>query len=113
VAHTVVHPWRPKYRIEPNSLDKRGTPRQRIEEYDKRRQYDGTERAMSAGEVWSRSRQRLAHVVLATALGVYLYSPLGDVAAVEIAVQVLVFPALALSGLLMWKGHRLRARLGR
>lgn len=66
---------------------------------------------MSAGGVWSRSRQRLAHVVLATALGVYLYSPLGSVAAVELAVQVVVFPALALSGLLMWKGHRLRQRL--
>lgn len=68
---------------------------------------------MSAGVIWSRSRQRLAHVVLATALGVYLYSPLGGVAAVELAVQVLVFPALALSGLLMWQGHRIRGRLGR
>ena len=61
--------------------------------------------------VWSRSRQRLAHFALATALGVYLYSPLGDVASVELAVQVLVFPALALSGVLMWKGHRIRGRL--
>jgi hypothetical protein len=68
---------------------------------------------MSRGSIWSRSRQRLAHFVLATALGVYLYSPLGSVAAVELAVQVLVFPALALSGLLMWKGPRIRRRLGR
>lgn len=68
---------------------------------------------MSRGSIWSRSRQRLVHVVLATSLGVYLYSPLGSVEAVELAVQVLVFPALALSGLLMWKGHRIRRRLGR
>jgi hypothetical protein len=61
--------------------------------------------------VWSRSRQRLAHFVLATTLGVYLYSPLGDIAAVELAVQVLVFPALGLSGVLMWKGHQIRSRL--
>ena len=68
---------------------------------------------MSSGGVWSRSRQRLAHVVLATALGVYLYSPLGEVSGVELAVQVLVFPTLALSGLLRWKGHRVRGWLGR
>jgi hypothetical protein len=68
---------------------------------------------MSTDGVWSRSRQRLAHLVLATALGGYLYSPLVDVAAVELAVQVLVFPTLALSGLLMWKGHRIRRPSGR
>ncbi|MFC7138044.1 hypothetical protein ACFQRB_19410 [Halobaculum litoreum] len=68
---------------------------------------------MSGDGVWSRSRQRLAHLVLGTTLGVYLYSPLGSVAAFELAVQVLVFPALALSGLLLWKGHRVRRWLGR
>lgn len=68
---------------------------------------------MSAGGVWSRSRQRLAHVVLATALGVYLYSPLGSVAAVELAVQVVVFPALVLSGVLLWQGYRVRQWLAR
>ncbi len=71
------------------------------------------EMTMNSGGVWSRSRQRLVHLILATALGVYLYSPVGGIAAVELAVQVLVFPALAPSGLLMWKGHRVRGRLGR
>jgi thiosulfate reductase cytochrome b subunit len=66
-----------------------------------------------SGGVWSRSRQRLAHLVLATALGVYLYSPLGDVMIAELVVQAVVFPVLVLSGLLMWKGQRLRQRLGR
>jgi MFS-type transporter involved in bile tolerance (Atg22 family) len=63
--------------------------------------------------LWSRDNQRLVHVVFATILGLYLYSPLGDVTAVAFAVQALVFPALALSGLLMWKGHAIRRRLGR
>jgi hypothetical protein len=53
------------------------------------------------------------HLALGAALGAYLYSPLGEVAAVEIAVQVPVFPALALSGLLLWRGHRVRRWLGR
>jgi hypothetical protein len=63
--------------------------------------------------VWSRSRQRLVHVLLATLLGVYLYSPLESVPLAELAVQVVVFPAVAISGVLMWQGHRLRARLRR
>ena len=65
---------------------------------------------MSAG-VWSRSRQRLVHVVFATVLGVYLYSPLGEVPTFELAMQIVGFPALAMSGLLMWKGPRIRKRM--
>jgi hypothetical protein len=68
---------------------------------------------MGVSGVWSRSHQRLIHFVLATALGVYLYSPLGSVELAELAVQVVVFPALALSGVMMWKGHRIRGRLER
>lgn len=66
-----------------------------------------------SGRLRSRRAQRLAHLVLATALGVYLYSPLREVAVVGLVVQVLVFPALAVSGVLMWKGPRLRERLAR
>lgn len=72
---------------------------------------DGTGMAMSG--VWSPSWQQLAHVLLATLLGVYLYSPLANMPLAELAVQVLVFPAVALSGVLMWQGNRLRARLRR
>lgn len=68
---------------------------------------------MSGSGLWSRSRQRITHLVLAATLGVYLYSPLGDVAVVELTVQLLVFPALTLSGLLLWKGHRIRLWLER
>jgi membrane protein implicated in regulation of membrane protease activity len=63
--------------------------------------------------VWSRSRQRLVHLLLGTALGAFVYSPLTDVPAAELAVQVIVFPALVLSGLLMWRGPRLRRWLAR
>ena len=67
---------------------------------------------MSGSGFWSRSRQRITHLVLATALGVYFYSPLGEVAVVELTIQLIVFPALALSGLLLWKGNRVRRWLG-
>lgn len=63
--------------------------------------------------VWSRSRQRLVHLLLGSALGVFVYSPLAAVPAVELAVQVVVFPALVLSGLLLWRGPRLRRWLAR
>lgn len=63
--------------------------------------------------LWSRSRQRLLHLVLATVLGVFLYSPLGGEPLVELGVQVVVFPALALSGVLLWKGHEIRRILKR
>jgi hypothetical protein len=68
---------------------------------------------MSGRGVWSRSRQRLLHLVLGTVLGLFLYSPLRDVAAVELAVQVVVFPALVLSGVLLWQGYRVRQWLAR
>jgi hypothetical protein len=53
------------------------------------------------------------HLVLATVLGVFLYSPLGGEPLVELGVQVVVFPALALSGVLLWKGHEIRRILKR
>lgn len=57
---------------------------------------------------WRRSTQRLAHLLLAVALGVFVYSPLRTVPEAVLAVQFVVFPLLALSGLLMWKGAALR-----
>jgi hypothetical protein len=61
----------------------------------------------------SRSALRVGHLALAATLGLYVYSPLAAVPAVELAVQAVVFPALALSGMLLWQGGRLRARLRR
>lgn len=53
----------------------------------------------------------MVHLALSILLGTYLYSPLSDVAIADVVVQAVVFPALALSGLLMWKGPVLRRRI--
>jgi hypothetical protein len=45
-------------------------------------------------------------------LGVYLYSPLGDGALFGLLTQVIAFPFLVASGLLLWKGPALRRRVG-
>lgn len=58
--------------------------------------------------VWRRSRQRQLHIVCGVVLGTYLYSPLAQVSGVELFVQAVVFPLLAISGLVLWKGPRLR-----
>jgi hypothetical protein len=55
--------------------------------------------------------QRAVHLVLATTLGVFLYSPLKSVQGGDLVLQVIVFPMLTLSGLFMWKGHVIRTRL--
>ena len=63
-------------------------------------------------ERWSpRSVQRVLHLVLAAVLGVFVYSPLGSLPGSDRVLQVLVFPALTLSGLFLWKGHVVRTRL--
>jgi hypothetical protein len=59
----------------------------------------------------SRSVQRVAHLALATALGVFLYSPLRSAQGSDLVLQVIVFPLLTLSGLFMWKGHVIRTWL--
>lgn len=55
-----------------------------------------------------RPAQRVAHLLLAGLLGAFLYSPLRTVPEAVLAVQAVVFPLLAVSGLLMWRGPRLR-----
>jgi hypothetical protein len=63
--------------------------------------------------VWSRTLHRRLHLVLASILGLYLYSPLGAVETVGLLVEVVVFPTLALSGILLWRGTQLRRWIGR
>lgn len=62
--------------------------------------------------LWNRRRQRLLHLLVAVLLGTYLYSPLRTVPDATLAVQAVAFPALALSGLVLWKGAWLRGKLG-
>lgn len=55
---------------------------------------------------------RLLHLAAACALGTYLYSPLIDATWAARVLQVGVFPAMAVSGLVMWQQARLRRWLG-
>ena len=63
---------------------------------------------MSRSLPWRRSAQRAGHLLLAVALGAFVYSPLRTVPEAVFAVQFVLFPLLALSGLLLWQGSRLR-----
>ena len=63
--------------------------------------------------LWRRSTHRVAHLLLAVALGAFVYSPLRTEPAAVLGVQVVLFPLLALSGLFMWKGAALRRQLRR
>jgi len=69
-----------------------------------------TGRWVSVSRLWRRSTHRLAHLALSVALGAFVYSPLRTAPAAVIATQIVLFPLLALSGLLMWKGPALRRR---
>ena len=60
--------------------------------------------------LWRRSTHRVAHLLLAVALGAFVYSPLRTDPAAVLAVQVVLVPLLTLSGLLMWTGPALRRR---
>jgi hypothetical protein len=57
---------------------------------------------------WRRSVHRAVHLVPAAVLGVFLYSPLRTDPSAVLLVQAVVFPVLVLSGLLLWRGGRLR-----
>ena len=57
---------------------------------------------------WRRSTHRRAHLLVAAALGTFVYSPLRTVPEAVLAVQFVVCPALVLSGLVLWRGRRLR-----
>ena len=62
--------------------------------------------------VWRRSVQRVVHLIPAVVLGIFVYAPFRSNSLFLLLVQVIFFPALAVSGLLMWKGGRIRRRLG-
>jgi xanthine/uracil permease len=57
---------------------------------------------MNRSPLWRRSTQRTAHVLLAAAFGTFVYSPLRTVPEAVLAVQFVLFPLLALSGLRRW-----------
>jgi hypothetical protein len=58
----------------------------------------------------TRTTLRATHLVLGFLVGLYVYSPLNDSDAMGIVMQLVVAPAILITGLLMWQGHRLRKR---
>lgn len=58
---------------------------------------------------WPRSTHRRLHLLVASALGTFVYSPLRTVPEAVLLVQLVVFPLLVASGLWLWQGHRLGA----
>jgi hypothetical protein len=58
--------------------------------------------------VWKRSTHRVVHLLLATVLGTFVYSPFTVAPTFRLVVQVIAFPALVVSGLLLWRGPALR-----
>lgn len=55
-----------------------------------------------------RDIQRVVHLVGAAVLVVYVYVPLDSAPFVTALMQLVILPALAITGLLMWQGLRLR-----
>jgi thiosulfate reductase cytochrome b subunit len=64
--------------------------------------------AVSQSARWRRSTHRVAHLLLAAVLGVFVYSPLRTAPDAVLVVQVVVFPLLVVSGLLLWRGVQVR-----
>jgi len=57
---------------------------------------------------------RLLHLVSSFALGAFIYGPWGAGSTLEGLIQFLVFPALAVTGLVLWQQPRLaKLRRGR
>ncbi len=51
---------------------------------------------------------RWLHIATGSVIGVYIYSPWGQVISFQIITKAIVIPLVVLSGLWMWKGHLLR-----
>lgn len=54
-----------------------------------------------------RTWQRAFHLLAAVILGVYIYSPWGDLPAFTAFVRFGLFPALGLTGLILWQQPRI------
>jgi hypothetical protein len=52
---------------------------------------------------------RAFHLVEATCLLLYFYTPMGDSTSLETLIRYVILPFLIISGFYMWKGHLLWA----
>ena len=58
-----------------------------------------------------RKQLRLIHILASAILGMFIYSPWRNHQTVLLAMSFAVFPIVALTGLLMWQGARLKKLL--
>jgi len=54
-----------------------------------------------------RQTARIFHIIEAFVLAVLVYGPWGDGSLLELSIQYLFFPALVISGILMWQQPRI------
>ena len=66
---------------------------------------------MSSGKLSGkqvRDLQRIVHLVSGLLVGLYIYTPLADVTAFSLLIQLVVVPVLVAAGMAMWQAARLR-----
>ncbi len=71
---------------------------------------------MSSGKLSGkqvRDLQRIVHLVSGLLVGLYIYTPLADVTAFSLLVQIVVVPVLVAAGMAMWQAARLRRLFAR
>ncbi len=71
---------------------------------------------MSSGKLSGkqvRDLQRIVHLVSGLLVGAYIYTPLADVTAFSLLVQIVVVPVLVAAGMAMWQMARLRRLFAR
>jgi hypothetical protein len=71
------------------------------------------EREQMISNATQRSILRWIHIILSIPVYGYLYSPFDKLPSYAPTARYVVFPALVLTGLLMWKGHLLRRLFSR
>ena len=54
---------------------------------------------------------RSIHIVGAAIIGTYIYSPWSSLDWFTLLIQAVVIPVLSLSGIWMWKGHKIKSVL--
>jgi hypothetical protein len=56
---------------------------------------------------------RYTHLAAGTLIGLFVYSPLGDVPAFELLVQIALIPVVMLTGIWIWQQARVRRLFAR
>jgi len=57
-----------------------------------------------------RNLMRWIHLIGAVAISTYIYAPGREIIWFTLIMQLVILPSLTLTGLWMWKGHKLRKK---